>query len=532
MTRNQVAIHASALLRESLKPGLISRGFKVHSVDFAASGTAVDIDIVIFEVTAEHETLARETIAKLPSTVFVLVGPLGEEPGAEVPRRQVQELSADVSVSEIVRVCQQLAVGSVATVSARPSRSNTSSPFHLLPQVSDPPPARAAPSLSSSPAPLIPSSAPPSARPGVHVLGPPSIPPPMAAHLNRSVAGSPTHVLSADVSDLLEQAERRVAERGRTRMSLAPPADSGHAGTPVALTPEVQSALEDPIGEYDSLRRSEVPRPLPSRPARVRPQSAPPGVNSDRDRRRPPRNSETNAALGIEELPTRTGMPVPDPPSRAAEGSGYDWAAPESPGPGELFLNSSEVPQSSPVAQQPDSAPGTRRTPSPFSRGDFTVPGHAAAGFQVQSDPGGPLRVEAMTARPPAPSQAQKAAWPEARPRPTPRPLGDSERLPPAPPIPRDNWLTGLLRARPSTRPTDPLDRAAEADSESPSLEPRSRPTTTSTSGPPAMQPAVPQKEVPPLRSGDSVRVLARAIRERYSGVVLYEADGGIRRVV
>lgn len=62
------------------------------------------------------------------------------------------------------------------------------------------------------------------------------------------------------------------------------------------------------------------------------------------------------------------------------------------------------------------------------------------------------------------------------------------------------------------------------------------RPRADAVAAPEAPQPAVMPRtdvEIPnTLRSGDSIRVLARAVRARYSGAIAFEDDAGIRRVV
>lgn len=498
--RKRIAIYASALLRESLKPVLVPRGFDCEPADATEDRAPGDVDLVILEMTPELEAQAQTLMSGAPNAAFVLVG-LGGNPA--VPRSgEVRELSADVSVAEIVSVCQQLAFGTAPPVLARPTRSQASNPFNVLPRPSDPPPARGAAPLGSSPAAGMP-SAPPSSRPGVQTLGPPSLPPPMLANIvSRNVSGTPSHELSSDIAELLEQAERRVAQRLRSRMTLPLSVDSERPDALVGLSQEVKAALEEPIGDYDAGHGSGGARS--ALPPRTRGASVAPASEA-----------VAGPETRNEELPTRTGMPIPEPPSKSA------------------FTASSPPRQSFGAAHESEvnSEPGTRRTPAPLSVRELTAAGNTAAENGIRYDSGRELTLEPMTARPPAAPSAPGPA-PSLNPNTSRR---DSERLPPAPPLPRDAWVARPAKERltpvPSARPTDPAQRGEPWPSQASYQDARSRPTTA-----PAPRPitaaALPQKEIPPLRPGDSVRVLAQAIQSRHSGVVLYEADGGIRRVV
>src|SRR5690606_8558489 len=72
-------------------------------------------------------------------------------------RREVRELSADVSVAEVVRVCREC-LGGPGRQPALPPPAHSSSPFQMFLGAREGP-------FPSLPAPLFPTSAPPSSHP-------------------------------------------------------------------------------------------------------------------------------------------------------------------------------------------------------------------------------------------------------------------------------------------------------------------------------------------------------------------------------
>ncbi len=577
-----VAIEASALLRESLKSALAARGFEVRREDLSSDPLEIHAELLIFEVTSESEELAQQLLTQLSKTALVFIGPTEQESAAR--RHDVRELSADVSVAEVVRVCQQMLFGTAPSPLPRPPKSQTSTPFSVLRRPSEPPPSRPPPSISSSPAPLLPSSAPPSSRPSGSPAQSSAPPPTVHHHVSRPPNSLNTPELSAEVGAMLEQAERRVAASMRSRPSIPPPPEPRRREDGFKMSPEIQAALEDPIGDYDVVGQSEIPRSDPSR------------------------STSTQAAAGDPEAPA---------PDEGADGSNQDArkrpevtaAVEEVPRPGSFPTESTQSTgesnhAASPMASiaLPTSEPGTKRTPAPqFDSQRFPT----SSGNSPSDQPG----IEPVTARPPAPSGAA-AQLPDS----SPKPAKPPSKLPPDPPVPSGEWVGSAIgrsgraspvpEAPPASEPpsseepnTDagrsPLpkprlktDRPQSARLEQPESSPtqsgdqdapatvpprtdqqaRRAPTVAPTPRPPATRVTQPgtdkasteqtldrrlssaappassqvdptgaelsQLEIPPLREGDAIRVLARAIRSRFTGAATYETDAGIRRIV
>jgi DnaJ domain len=494
--RALVAVRATAALREGIRTALEGRRFRVVEGDPSLS-LAVERPGVLFvcEVREDTELLARELLEGAPDSPLVFIGPTSVESAAT--RSNVRELSADVSVAEVVRVCELLVFGDASAEQWNTPVSQPSLPYAVLPKVSDvPSPAH------SIPAPLLPSSVPPNSTRHAQSRRP-SFAPGLDATFGDEGHTAFAREVSPELSRLLADAETRVARTLHQRRAVT---SSDLPGPALPLSAEVLAALEDPIGDYElmgavpSSRMDGAPNSLrgTTDAAASQPFGVPTGSGSN-----PGTGHVTTAAPGKPTLTASAG---------AAVANASVHTTPPPPPPATFSLRPSSVPPSRDPSSVPIAAPASRYT-------DDSRPRSVA----VASEP--------TTAPPPRPSNDDRV---------TVRPSRALSPIPPAPALPRGSWLTAAVTSPEaaantwsrSNVPTSPLPM------EPPSEELVHRDTTgleastgeTSERAP--AREAMPT-ELPPLKQrGDAVAALATAVRLRFSGAVAFEAEGGIRRVV
>jgi hypothetical protein len=446
--------------------------------------------LVLLEVTAESETWVPAFLERTSGAPIVLIGPLGgasDRPRQSSPPREVRELSADVSIAEIIRVCAEY-LGGKPPEPSRPVRSLPSNPFdfEVVPRDS-------VAGLPSLQAPLFPISAPPSSHPSKR--------PSSGAPAGTPAEGdSGAFELDPDLSALLAETEARVASELSPRLTSPPdPNEEVAHSEHFFVSHEVRAALEEPVERYHEKHGQREHSQLSGTP-----------------------NSH---------WATRTGI-----------GNTGRRAAPVSSATG-------DVSQSSPT-----SAGGTTALPRPKAHEE------ESAAVPPESDPSAAADAgEGATTRPPPAALSRKALLAPA--------------VPPPPALPRDSWH----ELEPNT-PVESASVSPETDGP-PSAPPRAqlvrdlrptqqprirtvpsgasaqhqRPTASAlvhdtaqpaageheeegasekaTEHPPAVVPKR-ASELPPLGDGDTVGLIARAIRTRYTGTIVIEADGGVRRLV
>lgn len=496
-----VLMSVSALLGNLLRGALTALGnIRVVAESNPLNYEGEPPQIVLLEVTTESETWVNRLLERGGSAPVVLIGPLSgpsERPKGSresLPPREVRELSADVSVSEIVRVCGEY-LGNVPKPPTRSFRSLPSSPyeFEVVPRES----AAALPSIQ---APLFPISAPPSSHPSKR----PSSGAPAAGSVAED-SDAAAFELDPELSSLLAQTEARVASELSPRLTSPPdPVEEGARSERFFLSPEVRSALEEPVERYH-----------------------------DKNPREPSHHSGTPNSHWA----TRTGI-------------------------------SSHTSRHNEAAASSSSATGDLAPPPPASVGSHT--GTARAATLADLDDREPVSLEphtgahegdaSISTRPPPAALSRKALLAPA--------------VPPPPALPHDPWhqfdrntpadsektiappfainLGGEMTPEPSnvgmprdSRPTrQPRARSSAKRPDPPEFPGPTAPTPvhdTAQPSAPEFEEAPPPREtpiakrvsdLPPLGAGDMVGLLARAIRTRYTGAIVIEAEGGIRRLV
>ncbi len=528
--------------------------------------------VVVCEVRQDTEDLARQLLDEVREIALVFIGPVAAD--AAAPRTNVRELSADVSVAEVVRVCSELAQQNGPPSNEHwltPPVSRPSMPYNVLPRAGD-----GTSGGPSRPAPLLPSSLPPSSRPKSRQRAP-SLPPALAdAAFGEDVSTRSNAEISTDLADLLAEAEARVAR------SLAPRAavEALDDAAPMSLSPEVRAALEDPIGDYDQLdgaltgsgAGSAYPpgstRPPPPRPA----SAAPPALNDDVDSSRNTgadsgRGTSADSDRGHSERVEGLNVTPRDLPPVSVRG--MTPRPPSSNIPTEAF---SRPPTDAPVQPSLVARPSlTNTTVTPYppsSQSDRAMQGEASLGWRsprvefdeaaerqarATSIPGSldprnrrasvPPSVRSSSEPPSAPTSEPSTAPPPSRmsdARITVRPRGMSP-IPPAPALPRGSWITATLDTNDpgSAPPPSPTNGRSPVASRA-AMEPDSQPQPESTSEadqtaqppPPSSSASIFPTEIPPLKIGDTVTLIATAIRTRFTGALAFETDGVIRRIV
>lgn len=506
-----VAVSATAALRDGIRVALEGRRFAVLELEPTLEVTREHPGVlVVCEVTTQTEPLAQALLESAPQSPLVFIGPPGVEGSTQ--RANVRELSADVSVAEIVRVCEVMAFGEASSEHWNTPVSQPSLPYAVLPKGAD-----VGAVVQSIPAPLLPSSLPPSSgRPGAARRL--NLSPGLEGTLGEDPNSALTREVSPELSRLLADAETRVArtlhQRRNTGTSDAP-------GPSVSLSAEVMAALEDPIGDYEVMSPSSQLEPLPSNPMRgvtdvVRETAMLKSEPASADDYGPPAASEGSRPAASSPSRSQSTMP----PSRPAR----DRAA----GPG----LSSRTNASSTRARPPESnhaeGAGTDRAPD-----SVELPGLEVAGDE-QRVASVPVSSEPTTAPPPRPSDERVTV----------RPSRALSPIPPAPGVPRGSWVNAAVAPGipPSDGPRANRSRSNVPTSPLPNVPPSEEASHRDTAAiePPTRQPPSPvnevpgvPKELPPLRQpGDAVTALASAVRLHFTGAVAFEADGGIRRVV
>lgn len=249
--------------------------------------------------------------------------------------------------------------------------------------------------------------------------------------------------------------------------------------------------------------------------------------------RRAPSPSPPPPAVAASFSPSPEMLAALDAPIEGRDAGGSDTGSsdrPPSQGSNRQRGLASQVPTGPGVSSLPPSGKATRLpeltpTSAPFtgvthSSGaptrDFGAGSGAAPSSPVPpASPSSPLPPaeppEAATTRPPAAGTAF-----------------DAQVVPAAPPLPKGSWVERALgngeseTAESSEPGVDSQPGSAAPESTVPPLE-------DSTSPPRAPSLA---SDLPPLGEGDSVRLVARAIRRRFSGAIAFETPRGMRRLV
>lgn len=473
-----VAVRATAALREGIRAALEGRRFRVlesePSVSLAQEQPGV---VLVCEVRDDTEPLARELLEGAPDSPLVFIGPTSVEVAAT--RSNVRELSADVSVAEIVRVCELLVFGDASAETWNTPVSQPSLPYAVLPKVSEAPGP-----VQSVPAPLLPSSLPPNSGRPTQTRRP-SFAPGLDAAFGDESHNAFAREVSPELSRLLADAETRVARTLHQRRGVSP---SDIPGPALPLSPEVLAALEDPIGDYELVGSAHTPRLDAGGPGSRR-------VNTD-------------VAVPSQSF----GLPAEPPTAVPAAPPARDHSVHTTPPPPHMVPRHSSIPPShSPIS----SAVATPGPPHVDDSRPRSVP--------VSSEP--------TTAPPPRHSDDRVTV----------RPSRAHSPIPPAPAVPRGSWITAAVA--PGDPAASTWSRSNVPTSPLPVEPPSEEASRRDTAGvePPTAQPPpddAPQRdamptELPPLKKrGDAIAALATAVRMRFSGAVAFEAEGGIRRVV
>lgn len=493
-----VLMSVSVLLGNLLRGALTSLGnMRVVAEANPLNYRGVPPNLVLVEVTTETEAWVHQLLEQGANSPLVLIGPLGKpaersrRQGDAAPPSEVRELSADVSVAEIVRVCSEY-LGSTPTVAPRSLRSVPSNPFDF--EVMPREPGGSLPSLQ---APLFPVSAPPSSHPSKR----PSSGAPAAGPVGVD-SDSSGFELAPELSTLLAETEARIASEMSPRLTSPPePGEEGARGEQFFLSPEVRAALEDPVERFHD--------------------------------------------KGARELSHHSGTPN----SQWATRTGTSHTGRRS------DLISSAV-TSSATADLGPLPPAVNTANSPASRTGANEDSDSHHSVSLEPHPSAPESSSTgATTRPPPAAVSRKALLAPA--------------VPPPPGLPQDPWHTHLdgntpveLEEHVSSNAEPPRQVAAKTfavkvpQDARPTHQPGSRTSNASSGslhfpGPTAptaahdtAQPSAPDFEValppgpvraselPPLAEGDMVGLLARAIRTRYTGTIVVEADGGVRRLV
>lgn len=479
-----ILMSVSVLLGNLLRGALTSLGdLRVVSEANPLDHRGEDPHLVLVEVTSETETWVHHLLERGGDAPLVLIGPLGDSeqfrgPRESVPPREIHELSADVSIAEIVRVCGELLGGRPPERS--PSvRSLPSNPFdfEMMPRDS-------VVGLPSLQAPLFPVSAPPSSHPSKR--------PSSAAPAGPGDGDLGAFELDPELGALLAETEARVASELSPRLTSPPDAiEDAVRSERFFVSPEVRSALEEPIERFHD-------------------------KNVQREHSQLSGTPNSNWA-------TRTGI---GPNGKAELLSSVTYDASRS---GVPTGTMGSIPRNRTV-----DALDERLAVSPGPPSEVSQPAPSAPS-------------DGATTRPPPPAISRKALMAPA--------------VPPPPALPHDHWpepeLNTPADAMSSSPPTDGAPAHSPQDSR-PTQQPPPRgvfapegpqfpgPTAPSvvhdTAKPTALHEApgehlplvTPRRvsELPPLTEGDTVGLFARAIRTRYTGTVVIEGHGGIRRVV
>lgn len=495
-----VLMSVSVLLGNLLRGALTSLGnIRVVAESNPLNYRGDPPQVVLIEVTIESEVWVNQLLDRGGTAPVVLIGPLSspsERPKGQresFPPREIRELSADVSVSEIVRVCGEY-LGSVPKPPPRSIRSLPSSPyeFELVPRESTA-------GLPSIQAPLFPISAPPSSHPSKR----PSSGAPAAGSVAED-SDAAAFELDPELSALLAQTEARVASELSPRLTSPPdPIEEGARSERFFLSPEVRSALEEPVERYHDKNPREPSQHSGTPNSHWATRT---GISSHTSRHQ---DSVASSATGDV-------APPPPPPTSVGSHTGTARAA-----------TAADIDDGGPVSLEPhvDADDGgsisTRPPPAALSRKALLVPA-------VPPPPALPHDPWRELERQNTPTESEKTISP-----PFAVSLADEPTSEPPVGMPRDARPTRQPKARSSPRrlelpefpgPTAPTAVHDTAQPSAPEFE----------AGPELNHSPVAKRvsELPPLGEGDMVGLLARAIRTRYTGAIVIEADGGVRRLV
>lgn len=549
----RVALQVQSPLHDELRAALTRQGFEVlEGQDLLQVASERKAPLIVCEVGEESEALANQLLLDARDTALVFIGPTGSDTAAV--RFNVRELSVDVSVSEVVRVCQTLAHPRASDAVGAPPMSQPSRPFDVLPRVSDAPNSK-----HSLPAPLLPRSAAPSSRPSPHSALPvPSIPPSLRGALAEDIHMRATPEVSPELARLLSEAEERVARSLVPRQtSIELPTD----GTSVELDAEVMAALEDPIGDYVSVDTSGPSDPRDADP-KSRPTTPPRAASSGRSSATtvgPSSATEGGGPISPAPVTARPGAHPPlysgaptfaeEPAADAEEERVHSVPAwlPATP----AMRQPASIPGDALAAYRPSAPdlptpkpPASRRSQQPLeapAANDARQQRARSTDLDVSPAPDAmPVRAarEHESARLVAPPPSEPTTSPPpsrmSDERVTARPMRGTSPLPPAPAIPRGSWLNQAMDADHLGLEEHLLDTTSGGlgspvrDSHPSSA--REAPTAS----PPKLRStdATFPSEIPPLRQGDSIKILAAAIRTRVSGALVFETEGVVRRIV
>lgn len=554
-------------------------------------------DLVVFEVTLDTDHLAHQLLTTNASSRLIFIGPINAALSRSRPQRNVdvRELSADVSVAEVVRVCRDmLSAYSLPAAAFSPLGSSdvslapepslpsfTSNPYEL--EVRGQPPNASLPAL---PAPLFPVSQNPSSKPSRRPSSGAPAPGPLS-----DTGNDPEFDLEPGLKALLDEAERRLSMELSPRLTSPPEApEELTSGDPFLLSAEARAVLAEPVGRYGTLGRAVSHSGSPYSDFATRtghgntthgPASPSPGSHSSSAHSSTGTHAytgtrsstgnrvpESNTELGSERVRTDIGkhrevtrgdVPTNSDSSVRGEsstGNSVDDDDFDAPLGDEPFVGA-EPGTLAPAFDSNHSA--TTKPPAPpVSRHALFSPAVPPAPLlPKEHDP----RPRPRSPRPEEPTRPQAALNPpleeasytgtfavpreaSAPRRKTPvqdvvsRPNHDV--IPTHRPGPRGN-SPRVAQNAPTVGGTSP---GSKADTDSPSAEPlhatpaEALPAVKHTQ-PAARLPADAAErssrlvsELPPLGAGDSLAIIARAIRTRYTGALVFESDGGVRRVV
>jgi hypothetical protein len=562
-----IALHATALLAESLKSSLRSERLVIRGLATCLADPEAVCDLVIVEQRDNEDALIKDLSnnERFAATPLLWIGPT--DSSLLQGRPQVTELSADVSVSEVLRLIRQLLFGA-RPIAASPASSHQAT-VSVSPRASDPGPAHPSASNNPSPAPLLPGTGSPGSGPSSGSRRMPTIPPALAGRPSDELSAPPSE-LSAELLELLNEAEQRVAEELRPRQSAA--ISQPDADRVLVLSPEVEAALADPIGE--DLATGEGGNSS----------DGDAGAFDRRQSSEPGRTGSRAAGTGTAPEPLAEGRRTSHPPTRALAPSRNDSAHPaDSTTTPPLQKPPQEVPLAPTSAIDPRLTATVRPVPSP-QKDQMEEPTRGTLPAPLPPDPGVP-RDEWVGRTLGGPSSDRRPAEPS---RPT--QISDASHSPEPRLSTRQHTISPDLRAglvieaapsresqhtltttglslppettRPPTRDADgplpssanwtPSEHATEDGAEpaaqrvmSPSPQPQREtnpPPPRESSPPPPATPragAVHQKtqtgifgSQQTLKGDLAVHVVAQAISTRQTGVLEFETEGRIRRVV
>jgi hypothetical protein len=552
--------------------------------------------LVVFEVTGDTDNLAHRVLLANVSNRLIFIGPVSPSISRQRGLRGVdmRELSADVSVAEVVRICREMLMAqsvpaaSLASVGANEVVLTPEPPLPSLPSFTSNPydlevvPQATGASLPALPAPLFPVSVSPSTNPSRRPSSGAPAPGPLS-----DTGDDPEFALEPGLKALLDAAEQRIASELSPRHTSPPePPDEFFADEPFLLSAEVRAMLAEPVGRYGTLGRA-VPHsgsPYSDFATRTGHGNTTHGPGSP--------SSTGRATTGAR---SSTGHHVPDPGSerssealpnrdvvKRGEVSRADMPTNSDSGiRGESSTSSTEhgkddlenepfigmapsVPESSVALEsnhsattKPPAPPVSRRAllspavppapllpkehdPRPRPRAGAAPNGNDASKFkETQRNPGAPEPDEVGTGE-------IEPRWASEVQHTTPVPtagahLVKNDVVPTHRPGPRPNGQQ-VGGNHPGLGATTP---SSKQDSDFPSQEPWRSPPHQHTAPParhsPATEPiqsAPPERtskrvsDLPPLGSGDTMALVARVIRTRFTGAIVFESDGGIRRIV